>query len=163
MCSGTAKYLILYMRINSQFGIQMKVLSFVTVSPQPKLFCNPYIMPYIVNRINFFSYVYIPVVLRAWPCEYPMGLFTKEWITFPKPFGIVILTLCLFESLILPFVNAKLFQIRLLKRKKGAFWIMIHLESLILRTWERKALSECDSCVHIWKCALKPCMGQSVQ
>ena len=43
------------------------------------------------------------------------GLFTKEWIAFPKPFWIVILTLSRFESLILPFVNAKFFQIRLLK------------------------------------------------
>ena len=52
----------------------------------------------------------------------PLGLFTKERITFRKQFRIVILTLSWFESLILPFVNAKLFQIRLLKRKnKGRF------------------------------------------
>ena len=41
-----------------------------------------------------------------------------------------------FESLVLAHVNSKLFQIRLLKcvlkRKKGAFWIVIHVESLIL-------------------------------
>ena len=37
-----------------------------------------------------------------------------------------------FESLILAFVNAKLFQIRLLKREKGVFWIVIRIESLIL-------------------------------
>ena len=49
-----------------------------------------------------------------------MGLFTKEQITFWKLFWIVILTLSWCESLILPFVNAKLFQIRLLKcREKG--------------------------------------------
>ena len=33
--------------------------------------------------------------------------------------------------------------------KKMAFWTGIDLESLILRTCERKALSECDSCMHI--------------
>ena len=43
------------------------------------------------------------------------GLFTKERITFQKPFRNMIRTLSWFESLILPFVNAKLFQIRLLK------------------------------------------------
>ena len=32
---------------------------------------------------------------------------------------------------------------------KGTFWIMIRLESLILRTCERKALSERDSCMCI--------------
>ena len=63
-------------------------------------------------------------------------------------------TLFWFESLILPFVNAKLFQIRLLKHvlkreKKEAFWIVIRVESLILRPCERKALSERDSCVRI--------------
>ena len=36
------------------------------------------------------------------------------------------------KKIILAHVNAKLFQIRLLKREKGAFWIMIRLESLIL-------------------------------
>ena len=50
-----------------------------------------------------------------------MGLFTKEWIKFRKPFRIVILTLSWFKSLILPFVNTKLFQMRLLKCKKGCF------------------------------------------
>ena len=38
-----------------------------------------------------------------------MGLFRKERITFRKPFQNVIRTLSWFESLILPFVNAKLF------------------------------------------------------
>ena len=39
---------------------------------------------------------------------------------------------------------------RLLKRKKKeAFWIVPHLESLILRTYEHKGLPECDSCVRI--------------
>ena len=33
--------------------------------------------------------------------------------------------------------------------KKEVFWIMIHIESLILRTCECRALSECDSCVRI--------------
>ena len=47
-----------------------------------------------------------------------MGLFTKERVTFQKLFWITIQTLSWFESLILPFVNAKLFQIRLLKRRK---------------------------------------------
>ena len=58
-----------------------------------------------------------------------------------------------FESLILPFVNAKLFQIRLLKRafemrKKG----VLDRDSRRKpdsRTCERKALSERDSCVCI--------------
>ena len=51
--------------------------------------------------------------------------------------------------LILPFVNAKLFQIRLLKHTKMAFGIVIRLESLMLTTCERKALSERDLCVCI--------------
>ena len=76
-----------------------------------------------------------------------MGLFTKERIVFRKPFRIVILTLSWFESLILPFVNAKLFQIRLLKREKKVFWIVIHLESLILRTCERQALTGTWMCM----------------
>ena len=59
------------------------------------------------------------------------------------------LALSWFESLILPFKNAKFFQIKLLKREKRAFWIVIRVESLILRTCECKALSESDSCVCI--------------
>ena len=55
-------------------------------------------------------------------------------------------------------MNAKLFQIRLLKhvlkREKRMFWIVIRLESLILgHVTERKALSERDSCV----CILEMC------
>ena len=49
--------------------------------------------------------------------------------------------------------------------KKGRFWIMIGLESLILGR-ERKALSECDSCVCIFKMcaeAMHKRMGQSVR
>ena len=49
-----------------------------------------------------------------------MGLFTMERITFQ----IVIRTLSWFESLILPFVKAKLFQIRLLKPPKR--WVLDH-------------------------------------
>ena len=55
-----------------------------------------------------------------------MGLFTKNRITFQKPFRIIILTLSWFENLIWPFVNSKLFQIRLFKREKRALWIVIH-------------------------------------
>ena len=78
------------------------------------------------------------------------GLFTKERITFRNQFWNVIRTLSWFESLILPFVNAKLFQIRLLKHaKKRAVWIVICAESPILRTCERKVLSERDSSVRI--------------
>ena len=78
-------------------------------------------------------------------------------------------------------VNAKLFQIRLLECKEKDAWIMICLESLILRTCEHKAFSERDSCTCTGKyarnplaivrslqplhavCAPKPCMGQSAQ
>ena len=92
------------------------------------------------------------------------GLFTKEWITFRKSFRNGIRNLSWFESLTLPFVNATLFQIRLLNSKKRAFWIMICLESLIMRTCERKALSECDSCVRIsGNACWNPCKGQSAQ
>ena len=55
--------------------------------------------------------------LRMFKLE-TLGLFSKERITFRKSSRIVILTLSWFESLILPLVNAKLFQIRLLKAKK---------------------------------------------
>ena len=76
-----------------------------------------------------------------------------------------------FESLILALVNAKLFQIRLLKhtlkRKKRAFWIMIRVRKPDSRTCERKALSERDSCMCILEmraeAMLKPCMGQLKQ
>ena len=71
------------------------------------------------------------------------------WITFRKPFRIVILTLSWYESLIFSFVKAKLFQIRLFKCEKIVFWITVCLESLILRTCECKALSERDPCVRI--------------
>ena len=56
---------------------------------------------------------------------------------------------CNSESLILLFTNAKLFQIRLSKHEKIAFWILIRLESPILRTCECTALSEWDSCMQI--------------
>ena len=77
-----------------------------------------------------------------------LGLFTKEWITFRKPFRNVIRTLSWFESLIFPFVNAKLFQIRLLKcegknsvsdrdpRRKpdsGEMWTQSSLETWFVR------------------------------
>ena len=93
-------------------------------------------------------YLYISFMnfwpIRHWTCS------QRNESRSGKPFRNVIRTLSWFESLILPFVNAKLFQIRLLKRgKKGAFWIVIRVESLILRTCERKALSERDSCVRI--------------
>ena len=62
-----------------------------------------------------------------------------------------------------------LFQIRISKQifemRKTAFWIVIHLwESLILRTCERKALSECDSCACILEMRAEAMqMGQSAQ
>ena len=51
-------------------------------------------------------------------------------------------------------------------RKKGAFWIVIRLESLILRTCERKALAERNSCVCILEMrseAMHDSKGQSAQ
>ena len=74
-------------------------------------------------QINFFNMNPHLHIKFGYPIIHaPLGLFTKERITFRKPFWILILTLSRFESLILPFVNAKLFQIRLLKRKnKGCF------------------------------------------
>ena len=69
-----------------------------------------------------------------------------------------------FESLILPFVNAKLFQIRLLKRKTKGVLDRDPPRKPDFTLCERKALSERDSCVRILElCALKPCMGQSAQ
>ena len=82
-----------------------------------------------------------------------MGLFTKERITFRKTFRNVIRTLSWFESLILPFVNATLFQIRLLKRilKRGKRGVLDRdpRRKPDSRTCERKALSERDLCVCI--------------
>ena len=78
-----------------------------------------------------------------------MGMFTKERITFQKPFRNVILTLSWFESLILPFVNAKLFQIRRLKRKKKGVLDRDPPRKPDFTFCECKALSERDSCVRI--------------
>ena len=91
-----------------------------------------------------------------------LGLFTKERIMFRKPFRHVIRTLSWFESQILPFVNTKLFQIRLLKREKRAFWIGIRVESLILRTCKRKALSKRGSCVCILEMCTEAAMHGSI-
>ena len=70
-----------------------------------------------------------------------------------------------FESLILAHVNAKLFQIRLLKRvlkreKKGVL-DRDPRRKPDSRTCERKALSERDLCVCILECALKPCWSHA--
>ena len=105
------------------------------------------VIPY--GGISFFTYE----TLKKHHRGEILGLFTKEWITFRKPFRNVIRTLSWFESLILPFVNAKLFQIRLLKhafetRKKGILVRDLRRKP-DLRTCERKALSERDSCVCI--------------
>ena len=69
-----------------------------------------------------------------------------------------------FESLILALVNAKLFQIRLLKReKRRAFWIVIRVESLILGHLNAKLFRNVIRACAFWKCTLKPCMGQSAR
>ena len=49
-----------------------------------------------------------------------------------------------------------------MKSEKRAFWIVIHLESLTLRTYERKALSKCDSCMRILE-MLAEAMHGSIQ
>ena len=77
-----------------------------------------------------------------------------------------------FESLILPFVNAKLFQIRILKcKKKGVLDRDPHRKP-DSRTCERKALSERDSCMCILEMRAEAmhgnrvnsmCMGQSAR
>ena len=81
--------------------------------------------------------------------QYTMGLFTMERITFRKPFRIVILTLSWFESLILPFVNAKLFQIRLLKCEKNGVLDRDPPRKPDFTLCECKALSERELCVRI--------------
>ena len=81
------------------------------------------------------------VTVKEWTTKVIEGLFTKERIMFQKPFENVILTLSWFQSLILPFVNAKLFQTGVLDRdlpREADFTLC-----------ERKALLERDSCVHI--------------
>ena len=130
-------------------------LSFVFIPPNTQVFQSNYSSQLVLDfsrtvfDIDGFEQVVFSIRF--------MGLFTKERITFRKPFRVVILTLSWFESLILTFVNAKFFHIRLWKaRKKKAFWIMIRLESLILRTCERKALTDRDSCVCTRKYARNP-------
>ena len=77
-----------------------------------------------------------------------------------------------FESLILAHVNAKLFQIRVLKRvlkreKKGVLdRDPPRMPEADSKTCERKGLSERDSCVCILKMraeAIHKCMGQSAR
>ena len=67
-----------------------------------------------------------------------------------------------FESLILALVNAKLFQIRplkrILKREKRAFWIVIRVESPILGYVNAKLFWNVIRACAFWKCALKPCI-----
>ena len=65
----------------------------------------------------------------------------------PKAVSERIRTLSWLESLILPFVNAKLFQIRLLKCEKRGVLDRDSRRKPVSETCERKALSECDSCV----------------
>ena len=81
--------------------------------------------------------------------EKSLGLFTKEWITFRNSFRNVILTLSWIESLILPFVNAKLFQIRLFKREKKGVLDRDPPRKADFTLCECKALSERESCVRI--------------
>ena len=81
----------------------------------------------------------------------PKGLFTKERITFRKLFQIMILTLSWFEAWFYSLWMQSSFKSGF-EMRKLAFWIMIRLESLILRTCEGKALSDRDSDLFlIWK------------
>ena len=70
-----------------------------------------------------------------------------------------------FESLILAHVNAKLFQIRLLKRvlkrEKMGVWIVIRLESLILGHVNAKLFRNVIRACAFRKCALKPCWSHA--
>ena len=83
-------------------------------------------------------------------CDVTLGLFTKGTNHVPKavlerdsdPFLIWKSDFNLCERKAL---SNQAFE----THKKRAFWIVIHAESLILRTCERKALSEHDSSVHI--------------
>ena len=94
-----------------------------------------------------------------------MAVFTWARITFRKTFQNVIR-----PFLILAHVNAKLFQIRLLKRvlKREIKGVLDHdpPRKPDSRTCERKALLECDSCVCILKMraeAMHKHMGQSAR
>ena len=94
------------------------------------------------------------MLVRKFSLRKTVGLFTKEQI----------LTLSWFESLILPFVNAKFFQIKLSNqafetRKKRAFWIVIRQESMILPFVNAKLFRNVIRACAFWKYALKPCMG----
>ena len=73
------------------------------------------------------------------------GLFTKEWIMLRKLIQNMIRTLSWFEKPDFTLCERKVLSI--FECEKRVFWIVIRLESLIMRTCERKALSECDSCV----------------
>ena len=81
--------------------------------------------------------------VNVWACSQRNK--SRSEMAFWKPIRNMIRIFSRFESLILPIVNAKLFW----NAKMGAFWIVICLESLILRTYECKALSERDSSVCI--------------
>ena len=114
---------------------------------------------WIVNRI------YMLKITNTWHCM-TLGLFTRERITFRKTFRNVIRPFLIWKP-DLPFVNAKLFQIGLLKclwnTKKGAFWIVIRVESLILGHVNTKLFRNVIHACAFWKCTLKPCMGQSAR
>ena len=80
-----------------------------------------------------------------WPFKYGRTIFHHV----PKDVSERDSALSWFESLILAHVNAKLFQIRLLKREKKGVLDRDPPRKPDSRTCERKALSERDSCVCI--------------
>ena len=104
------------------------------------------------------------------PCTFSLTLTFNDigcvhmgWNHVPKDISECDSALSWFERLILAHVNAKLFQIRLLKRilkcEKRAFWIGIRLESLILGHVNAKLFRNVIRACAFWKCALKPCIS----
>ena len=84
-----------------------------------------------------------------------IGCVHMGWNHVPKDISERDSALSWFESLILAHVNAKLFQIRLLKRvlkcEKRAFWIVICLESLILGHVNAKLFRNVIRACAFWK------------
>ena len=106
-----------------------------------------------------------PEWVKYWAC------FTWGWITFRKDVSERDSALSWFESLIFSpcerkAVSNQAFKTRFEMRKKGRFWIVICLESLILGHVNAKLFRKRDSCMCILKMraeAMHKRMGQSAR
>ena len=99
---------------------------------------------------------------QAWTLP-SMGLFTRERITFRKTFRNVIRPFPDLKAWFYPLWTQNSFKSGFWNTKKGAFWIVIRVESLILGHVNAKLFLNVIRACAFWKCALKPCMGQSAR